>query len=38
MPRKGKASWNKLITLAVHEDVNGDGDIDAQDAKANSSL
>ena len=30
---KGKASWNKLITLAVHEDVNGDGKINAQDGK-----
>ena len=31
--KKGEASWNKLITLAVHEDVNKDGNIDAQDAK-----
>lgn len=30
---KGDASWNKLIRLAVHEDVNGDGVIDAQDGK-----
>ena len=31
--KKGLASWNKRITLAVHEDVNGDGAIDAQDGK-----
>ena len=31
--QKGKASWNKLITLAVHEDVNADGEINAQDGK-----
>jgi molybdopterin-containing oxidoreductase family iron-sulfur binding subunit len=30
---KGEASWNKLIKLAVHEDVNKDGAIDAQDGK-----
>ena len=30
---KGEASWNKLIKLAVHEDVNQDGTIDAQDGK-----
>ncbi len=30
---KGEASWNKVIKLAVHEDVNGDGIINAQDAK-----
>ena len=30
---KGEASWNKLIKLAVHEDVNKDGTIDAQDGK-----
>jgi MoCo/4Fe-4S cofactor protein with predicted Tat translocation signal len=30
---KGEASWNKVIKLAVHEDVNGDGTINAQDAK-----
>ena len=30
---KGEASWNKLIKLAVHEDVNNDGTIDAQDGK-----
>jgi len=31
--KKGLASWNKLITLAVHEDVNQDGEINAQDGK-----
>lgn len=31
--KKGSASWNKLITLAVHEDVNQDGEINAQDGK-----
>ena len=31
--KKGYASWNKLITLGVHEDVNEDGAIDAQDSK-----
>jgi MoCo/4Fe-4S cofactor protein with predicted Tat translocation signal len=31
--KKGLASWNKLITLGVHEDVNSDGEIDAQDSK-----
>jgi molybdopterin-containing oxidoreductase family iron-sulfur binding subunit len=30
---KGEASWNKLIKLAIHEDVNQDGTIDAQDGK-----
>ena len=30
---KGEASWNKLIKLAVHEDVNNDGTIDARDGK-----
>ena len=30
---KGEASWNKLIKLAVHEDVNKDGTIDSQDGK-----
>ena len=29
--KKGEASWNKLPTLAVHEDINGDGAINAQD-------
>jgi molybdopterin-containing oxidoreductase family iron-sulfur binding subunit len=36
--KKGQASWNKLITLAVHEDVNGDGKINAQDSKATSAF
>ncbi|MDG2209048.1 MAG: TAT-variant-translocated molybdopterin oxidoreductase [Flavobacteriales bacterium] len=31
--KKGLASWNKRITLGVHEDVNGDGNIDALDSK-----
>ena len=31
--KKGSASWNKLITLGVHEDVNADGTIDALDNK-----
>jgi molybdopterin-containing oxidoreductase family iron-sulfur binding subunit len=35
---KGKASWNELITLAVHEDVTGDGTIDAQDSKPTSAF
>ena len=30
---KGKASWNMAHGLAVHEDVNGDGVINAQDKK-----
>ncbi|MFZ8836672.1 MAG: TAT-variant-translocated molybdopterin oxidoreductase [Flavobacteriales bacterium] len=30
---KGEASWNRVVKLAVHEDVNGDGTINAQDAK-----
>jgi molybdopterin-containing oxidoreductase family iron-sulfur binding subunit len=30
---KGKASWNPMHGLAVHEDVNGDGKINAQDKK-----
>jgi molybdopterin-containing oxidoreductase family iron-sulfur binding subunit len=28
---KGKASWNLLPVVAVHEDVNGDGTINAKD-------
>ena len=36
--KKGQASWNKLITLAVHEDVNGDGTINAQDSKPTSAF
>jgi molybdopterin-containing oxidoreductase family iron-sulfur binding subunit len=31
--KKGDASWNESIKLAVHEDVNNDGIINAQDAK-----
>lgn len=30
---KGEASWNKAHKLAVHEDVNDDGVIDARDKK-----
>ena len=30
---KGLASWNRSHTLTVHEDVNGDGVIDASDGK-----
>lgn len=29
--RKGEASWNKMPSLPVHEDINGDGEINAQD-------
>lgn len=29
--KKGEASWNPLPTLTIHEDVNGDGTINAQD-------
>ncbi len=32
--KKGDASWNKAHRLAVHEDVNGDGVIDARDKKS----
>ena len=35
---KGKASCNELITLAVHEDVTGDGTIYAQDSKPTSAF
>ena len=35
---KGLASWNRSHTLAVHEDVNGDGVIDAQDGKKTSAF
>ena len=31
--KKGEASWNKAHALAVHEDINGDGVINAQDKK-----
>lgn len=36
--RKGLASWNRNLTLAVHEDVNGDGVIDARDGKKTSAF
>jgi len=29
--QKGAATWNQAPTLAVHEDINGDGEINAQD-------
>ncbi len=32
--KKGDASWNKAHKLAVHEDVNNDGVIDARDKKS----
>ena len=35
---KGQASWNKNHTLTVHEDVNGDGVIDASDGKKTSAF
>ena len=35
---KGLASWNRSHTLAVHEDVNGDGVIDARDGKKTSAF
>jgi molybdopterin-containing oxidoreductase family iron-sulfur binding subunit len=35
---KGKASWNKSHTLNVHADVNGDGVINASDAKYTSAF
>ena len=31
---RGKASWNKTIGLNVHDDINGDGEINALDKKA----
>lgn len=31
--KKGEASWNKMPALVVHEDMNGDGEINAQDKK-----
>ncbi len=31
---RGEASWNKTIGLNVHDDVNGDGEINALDKKA----
>jgi molybdopterin-containing oxidoreductase family iron-sulfur binding subunit len=35
---KGRASWNKNHTLTVHEDINGDGVIDASDGKKTSAF
>ena len=35
---KGFASWNRNHTLTVHEDVNGDGVIDASDGKKTSAF
>ena len=35
---KGQASWNKSHTLNVHADVNGDGVINASDAKNTSAF
>jgi molybdopterin-containing oxidoreductase family iron-sulfur binding subunit len=32
--KRGEASWNKTIGLNVHDDVNGDGEINALDKKA----
>jgi MoCo/4Fe-4S cofactor protein with predicted Tat translocation signal len=29
--KKGEATWNKMVSLPVHEDVNGDGRINNQD-------
>jgi molybdopterin-containing oxidoreductase family iron-sulfur binding subunit len=31
---RGQASWNKTIGLNVHDDINGDGEINALDKKA----
>ena len=36
--KKGEASWNKVIGLNVHEDVNRDGVIDARDKKQTSAF
>ena len=36
--KKGEASWNKVIGLNVHEDVNKDGVIDARDKKQTSAF
>jgi len=30
--KRGEASFNKFVKLGVHQDINGDGKIDAQDA------
>ena len=35
---KGEASWNKVIGLNVHEDINHDGVIDARDKKPTSAF
>ena len=32
--KRGEASWNRVIGLNVHDDVNGDGQINALDKKA----
>ena len=32
--KRGEASWNKTIGLNVHDDINGDGEINALDKKA----
>ena len=32
--KRGDASWNKTIGLNVHDDINGDGEINALDKKA----
>lgn len=32
--KKGQASYNKMVALPVHEDVNGDGKIDVNDKKS----
>ena len=36
--KKGEASWNKVIGLNVHEDINHDGVIDARDKKHTSAF
>ena len=32
--KRGDASWNRVIGLNVHDDINGDGEINALDKKA----
>ena len=32
--KRGEASWNRVIGLNVHDDINGDGEINALDKKA----
>lgn len=32
--KKGEASYNMMVSLPVHEDVNGDGEINVQDRKS----